>query len=94
LIKVKSEYTWLWIAIDAKSKEILALTIFKERNMFVAERFLSDMVRDYGKHQVSIDGGGGGGGRTWYPVACGFLGLKIMSFPYGRKFDRKEDTVP
>jgi transposase-like protein len=29
LIKVGSEYIWLWVAIDTKSKEILALTILK-----------------------------------------------------------------
>jgi putative transposase len=40
--------------------------------MFVAERFLSGIVRDYGKHPVSTDGGG-----TWYPPqACQFLKLK------------------
>jgi transposase-like protein len=38
--------------------------------MFVAERFLSDLVRDYGKHPVSTDGG------TWYPMACQFLRLE------------------
>ena len=38
--------------------------------MFVAERFLSDIVRDYGKHHVSTDRG------TWYPMACRFLGLE------------------
>ena len=38
--------------------------------MFVAERFLSDIVRDYGKHPGSTDGG------TWYPMACRFLGLE------------------
>jgi transposase-like protein len=27
LLKVVSEYTWLWVAIDAKSKEILALLL-------------------------------------------------------------------
>ena len=38
--------------------------------MFVAEHFLSNIVRDYGKYPVSTDGG------TWYPMACRFLGLK------------------
>jgi putative transposase len=38
--------------------------------MFVAERFLSNIVHDYGKHPVSTDGG------TWYPQACRFLRLK------------------
>lgn len=35
--------------------------------MFVAERFLSNIVHEYGKHPVSTDGG------TWYPQACRFL---------------------
>jgi putative transposase len=70
ILKVGSEYIWLWIAIEPENKQILALTISKERNMFVAERFLSDIVRDHGKHPVSTDGG------TWYPMACRFLGLE------------------
>ncbi len=39
--------------------------------MFVAERFLSDLVKIHGKHPVSTDGGG-----TWYPMACRFIGLE------------------
>ena len=35
--------------------------------MFIAERFLSNLVKDYGNHPVSTDGG------TWYPQACEFL---------------------
>ena len=37
--------------------------------MFVAERFLSGLVKDYGNYPVSTDGG------TWYPQACQFLKL-------------------
>jgi putative transposase len=37
--------------------------------MFVAERFLSNVIKEYGKHHVSTDGG------TWYPQACRFLKL-------------------
>ena len=47
LIKVGSEHIWLWVAIEPKYKEILALTISKERNMFVAERFISGLVHIY-----------------------------------------------
>ena len=39
LIKIGSEYIWLWVIIEPKDKEILAINISKERNMFVAERF-------------------------------------------------------
>ena len=38
--------------------------------MFVAERFLYNITKDYGKHPVSTDGG------TWYPQACKFLKLQ------------------
>ena len=41
LFKVGSEYIWLWVAIEPTNKQILALSISKERNMFVAERFIS-----------------------------------------------------
>jgi transposase-like protein len=40
-IKAGSEYLWLWVAIEPKNKQILALSISKERNMVVAiERFI------------------------------------------------------
>jgi putative transposase len=65
-----SELIWLWVIIEPKHKEILDVDISKERNMFVAERFLSQVVNKYGLHSVSSDGG------TWYPPqACRFLNL-------------------
>ena len=70
LFKVGSEYIWLWVAIEPKNKQILALSISKERNMFVAERFMSGLVTVHGNHPVSTDGG------TWYPQACRFLKLQ------------------
>ena len=68
-IKVGSEFIGLWVAIEYETKNIVAINISKERNMFVAERFLYDITKDYGKHPVSTDGG------TWYPQACKFLNL-------------------
>ncbi len=70
VIKAGSENIWLWVATEPENSQFLAQTISKERNMFVAERFLSDIVRDYGKHAVSTDGG------TWYPQACEFLKIQ------------------
>jgi putative transposase len=70
LFKVGSDYVWLWVAIEPTNRQILSLSISKERNMFVAERFIADLVKDHGKHAVSTDGG------TWYPQACMFLKLK------------------
>ena len=70
LIKVGSELVWLWVAIEPENRQILALDISKERNMLIAERFITGLVKNYGKHLVSTDGG------TWYPQACRFLHLK------------------
>ena len=56
LIKVGSELVWLWVAIEPENRQILALSISKERNMFVAERFLSNLTKIHGKHPVSTDG--------------------------------------
>jgi len=70
-IKVgSSEYVWLWEDIESKTRNILGISIFKGRNnMFVvAERFLSNVIKEYGEHPVSKDGG------TWIPSqACRFL---------------------
>ena len=56
------------MAIEPANKEILSISISKERNMFVvAERFLSGLLEEHGEHPVSTDGG------AWYPQACRFL---------------------
>jgi putative transposase len=70
ILKVGSEFIWLWIAIEPENRLIRAQNITQDRNMFVAERFVSDLVKSYGKHPVSTDEG------TWYPMACQFLKLK------------------
>ena len=45
-IKAGSELTWLWVINKSLNKHILFFNISKERNMFVAERFLSMAVQD------------------------------------------------
>src|SRR5215212_2126699 len=57
ILKVGSEYIWLWIAIEPENRQILALNISKERNMLIAEQFISSLVQIHGKHPVSTDGG-------------------------------------
>ena len=49
---------WLWVAtIELESKEILGINISKERNMLLAERFISSLVGIHGhQHPVSTDG--------------------------------------
>ena len=69
VIKAGPELIWLWVVIEPANKEILSFYISKERNMFVAERILFQVINMYGKHQVSSDDG------TWYPQACKYLNL-------------------
>ena len=67
LLKVGNQYAWLWVAIEPVNKVILGIRISFERNMLTAEQFLKSLVKKYGKHPLSTDGG------TWYPQACNFL---------------------
>ena len=86
-LKAGSELIWLWVVVEPNNKEILAVDISKERNMFVAERFLSHVSDKYGKHQVSSDGG------TWYPQACKFLNLyHHLHIPLLKKVLLKEQS--
>ena len=71
ILKVGSEFTSLWIAIEPEKRQILAQNMTKERNMLIAERFLFGLIKTYGKRSVSTTDGG-----TWYPMACRFLKLK------------------
>jgi putative transposase len=70
LIKVGSEYIWLWVTIEPNNKEILAISISQERNMFVAERHISNLVPNYGNILFQQMG------YIWYLQACKFLKLK------------------
>ena len=77
VIKVGSNFIWLWIAIEPIHKEMLGISISVERNMFVAEKFISNSINIHGKHPISTDGG------TWYPQACKFLEAEHhMHSPY------------
>ncbi|HEY6534830.1 MAG TPA: DDE-type integrase/transposase/recombinase [Candidatus Nitrosocosmicus sp.] len=69
-IKAGSDLVWVWVVIESENQEILSFHISKERNVFVSERVLSEVVNKYGLHSVSTDGG------TWYPQAYKFLKLK------------------
>ncbi len=68
--KVSSEIIWLWIAIDSETKNIHGINISKERNMFVVERVLLDVVEKYGLYPVTTNS------SIWYLQACKFLELK------------------
>ena len=56
MIKVSSQYVWLWFAIESNHRQILLqIDISFERNMFIAERFLSNILEKHGKHPVSTE---------------------------------------
>jgi putative transposase len=60
--------------------------------MFVAEKFISGLIKIYDKHPVSADGGSG----TWNPhQACKFLKLEhhLHSFVYKNEKNIIERTI-
>ena len=71
LIKAGSNYVWLWVAIEPRDKKmILDIRISIERSILVAEQFIQSLIRKYGRHNISTDGG------TWYLQACRFLNVE------------------
>lgn len=45
ILQVGSQYIWLWVAIEPReNSQILAQNITYERNMLIAERFLSQVL--------------------------------------------------
>jgi putative transposase len=44
LIKVGSEFIWLWVVIELESKKIFGIIISKERKIVISEIFLSKIV--------------------------------------------------
>src|SRR5947209_8667470 len=54
LIKIGSELILIWVAIELESKEILGIRISKERNMLLAEQFISSLVKIHGQHPSSF----------------------------------------
>ena len=66
LLKLVSELVWRGVAIEPANKEILSISISKERNMFMPKRFLSGLLEEHGEHPVLTDGG------TWYSQAYSF----------------------
>ena len=55
VIKISSELIWLWVVMDNKTMRILRLSISKERNMFVAERFVADLIKNHDKYPIAIE---------------------------------------
>jgi putative transposase len=88
LVKIGSTYMRIWVSIEPKNKQILTVTISKERTMLIAERFILSLINRYGNHQVSTDGG------TWYPQACKFLNIDHpYPFLFGEKPERENDAI-
>jgi transposase-like protein len=57
--------------IEPIRKEILRINISIKRNMFVAKKYISSLIKIYGKHPVSTSDG-----RKCYLQACNFLEVK------------------
>jgi len=46
---------WIGVAIEPESKHILTVTVSKERNMLIAERFILSLTNRYGSYPVSTE---------------------------------------
>ena len=71
MLQISSGYAWLWTAIiDLVHKQVLGVYVSRHRNMLVAEQFTESLIRKYGEHNITTEGG------TWYLEASRFLKVK------------------
>jgi putative transposase len=49
-IQIVNHHYWLWFCIEPVHSSILGIYISEERNMLVAEKFISSLVEKYGRH--------------------------------------------
>jgi transposase-like protein len=75
------------LQLRQKDKAILGLTISKERNTFVAERFIACLIKTHGKHAVSTDG------RTLSPSMQIPKIKASYPFIFREKSDRKNNSI-
>jgi transposase-like protein len=88
LIKVGFDLIWLWVAIEPKHRKILHIDISFERDMLIAEHYISSSINKYDRYPVSTDGG------IWYPPQVGhFLKLKHHLHPHFEKGSFIERTL-
>ncbi len=81
-----SEYIWIWrvAIIEPENKEILGTSISKNKICFVAiERFISDVVEEYGEHLQGFHRDGGSLGILSKHDRFLKLTHHIHSFVYG-----------
>jgi putative transposase len=52
LIRISSQYVWLWVAIEPNNKQILHIDMSIERTMLVSDRFIASLINTYDKHPV------------------------------------------
>jgi transposase-like protein len=59
-LKVGSRYTWLWVTIEPKHRQILYIDISFERTMLIVSgRFIvASLINNFGKHPVSTSDDG------------------------------------
>ena len=70
-IDVKGLEAWVWMAIEPRSRKLLAIELSWTRNILVAYRFLKYLRDSYGVRIVIVDG------APWYVEPSIKLGLRL-----------------
>ncbi|MGD9535287.1 MAG: hypothetical protein AB7V56_16145, partial [Candidatus Nitrosocosmicus sp.] len=93
MLKVGSEYIWLWVAIEPKNRQILALLLLinlrKETCLLL--KYIFQLWSKFMKNiqfQQTVEYG-----TQWLSFSCSIIIISIHSFLWQRreKFDRKEE---
>ena len=70
-VRVSGSQAWAWLALEPRSRRLLAVRLSWTRNDLVAHAFLKHLKEHYGIRVVVADG------APWYRWACMELGLRL-----------------
>ncbi|HEY6164926.1 MAG TPA: hypothetical protein VIW25_08440 [Nitrososphaeraceae archaeon] len=82
---MENGHVCLSVAMEPTDETIPGIRASIERSKFVAQGFIQSLIREYGKHSISTDGG------PWYPQACIFLNVEHHFHSSFQKYDRKNN---
>jgi len=70
-ININGLEAWVWMAVEPRSRKLLAIELSWTRNILIAYRFLRNLRDSYGVRIVVVDG------ASWYVEPSIKLGLRL-----------------
>jgi len=77
IIRVGESQAYIFLAYEPFERRILGLHLARSPSEFEVKKFLRDLAKKYGKHQIWTDA------AIWYPYACASMKVKHHVYLHG-----------